>query len=80
MTRTCTILFTDGESRSFSYEKQQDASVVAKFLKEGLDRNTFAIEVDGQLLIFPMANIRSITLDPAPAELPSVVIHAAKSV
>ena len=79
MTRTCTILFTDGESQSFQYEKQKDASVVAKFLKEGLDRNTLAIEVDGQLLVFPMANIRSITFDPAPSELPGIVIHGAKS-
>jgi hypothetical protein len=51
--------------------------IVAGLVDEALDRNTISFEVDGQLLVFPMANIRSITIDPAPENLPRSVIRGA---
>ena len=80
MKRICTIVFTDGESMQVEFEKQLDASVVARELDNLLDRNTIAFKIDGNLVVYPMVNIRSITLDPAPAELPLSVIRGASVV
>jgi len=80
MKRICTIVFTDGESMQVEFEKQLDASVVARELDNLLDRNTIAFKIDGNLVVYPMVNIRSITLDPAPAGLPVSVIQGASVV
>ena len=77
MNHTCTIVFLDGECMIIEYEKQADASIMARLVDDALDRNTLAFEIDGQLVVFPMANLRSITINPSPVELPRLVIKGA---
>ena len=75
MKRFCTLNFNDGTSIQFAFDQQADPMVVAGLIDESLDRNTIAFEVDGQLQVFPMANIRSIAINPAPEKLPRSVIQ-----
>ncbi|NKB34874.1 MAG: hypothetical protein GKR91_17400 [Pseudomonadales bacterium] len=77
MKRTCTIAFNDGHSMKFAFGQQADDSMVGRLVDDALDRNSISFEVEGQLLVFPMANIRSITVAPAPAKLPQSVIQGA---
>ena len=43
---------------------------VADDLERALQRNSFAVEVDGRLIIIPHANVRFMEISPAPAGLP----------
>ena len=77
MKRTCTIAFNDGEKMKFEFDQQSDPMVVAGLVDDALERNTLSFEIGGQLVVFPMANIRSITVNPAPDKLPRSVIRGA---
>lgn len=80
MDKTCTILFNDGTALKLQYEGQLDPMTGAATLDEILRRNSFAIEVDGKLEVFPLANIRSITIDPSPDKLPANITRGATTV
>ena len=77
MKRTCTIAFNDSENTKIEFDQQSDQSTLAGLIDDVLDRNTLSIEVGGQLIVFPMANICSITVNPAPDQLPRSVIQGA---
>ena len=77
MKRNCTIAFNDGENMKIEFDQQSDQSTVAGLIDDALDRNTLSFEIGGQLVVFPMANIRSITVNPAPDILPRSVIKGA---
>lgn len=80
MSKTCTILFTDGESVTLQYETQVDPMIGAQLVEEVLSRNYLAFESDGKMVVYPTANIRSFTVDPAPEKLPKSIIRDAKRV
>ena len=74
MKRTCTIAFNDGGSQFFEFDQQVDLMIVAGLVNDALERNTIAFEIEAQLVVFPMANIRSTSINPAPEKLPASVI------
>lgn len=80
MTReSCVIHFMDGTTQSFSFESNtEDSFSVANEIHRFCDQSVLAFEIDGKLQFFPMANIKSIEVSPAPKELPINVLHGAK--
>ena len=77
MNKTCTIVFNDGETIKLSYDSQLDPMTGAALVDELMNRSTIAFEVDGKMVMYTMANIRSITIDPTPEALPKSVIRGA---
>ena len=77
--RYCVIRFTDGTSLKFKFvgEEVTDVSDAASRLKNILDARTLALELDGQLMIIPMSNIRAIEVVPSFEKLPDRFIKAA---
>jgi len=77
MSKICTIVFTDGESVKLSYDSQLDPMVGAQLVEESLNHPYLAFEADGKLVIYPMSNIRSVNIEPAPEKLPRTIIRGA---
>ncbi len=68
-----TVFFIDGTKASFRYPRQSgdDASSVLANVKKAIDADKIVLEVDGNLLVVPMRNIKYIQVSPAPPHLPS---------
>lgn len=81
--RGLTIHFMDGTSLSFDFPEQAPNEVARKLLIEEMARSPYLmISADGALLMFPVANIKSIQLTgpsdgSAAVELPAHVIRGA---
>jgi len=73
--RFITIHFTDGSKLSVTFPKQTDDSQIANRVQKALDANQFAIEIDGEMFVIPMNNIKYLQVNPAPEKLPSSVIQ-----
>lgn len=75
-----TVFFMDGTKVSFRYPKQAgtDASTIAANVKKAIDAEKLVLEVDGDLLVIPMRNIKYVQVSPAPAHLPSGVLRQAR--
>ncbi len=74
--RFLTIHFTDGSQLTITFPKQGgDLHQVADRVQKALDANQLALEIDGQLYVIPMNNIKYIQLSPSPDKLPEMVIR-----
>ena len=75
-----TVFFMDGTKASFRYPKQSgsDPATIASNVKRAIDADKLLLEVDGQLLIIPVRNVKYIQVSPAPAHLPSGVLRNAR--
>ncbi len=48
--------------------------LLAKRVQEAIAARQLAIEMDGQLFVIPMANVKYMQMSPSPRELPETVI------
>ena len=75
--RFLTIHFTDGSKLSMTFPPQTgDFSQIASRVQKALDTNKLAIEVDGELFVIPMNNVKYLQVNPAPEKLPDTVIRS----
>ena len=80
-TVNCTISFIDGEQLKIAWAKQEDAYLrVATVIEKILANESFAIELEGRLVVIPVRNVRTIEVRPAPDKLPDTVIRGARLV
>ncbi len=75
-----TVFFIDGTKASFRYPRQSghDASTVLGNVKKAIDADKLVLEVDGNLLVVPMRNIKYVQVSPAPAHLPSGIFRGVR--
>jgi hypothetical protein len=75
-----TMHFMDGTKLVVRYPKQAgtDAATIAATVKRALDADKVVFEVDGDLVIVPMRNVKYFHLSPAPDHLPAGVIKQGK--
>lgn len=74
-----TIFFTDSSKMTLTWPQQagEDPNIIAMNVRKALDQDKLAMEVDGDLIIIPMENIKYIQITPAPSELPQNVLKHA---
>ena len=73
-----TIHFTGDSKLSMTFPQQTDDShQIAAKVQKALDANQLAIEVDGEMFVIPMNNIKYLQVNPAPRKLPDTVIGSA---
>ena len=74
--RFLTIHFTDGSKLSVTFPQQTaDFNQIASRVQKALDSNQLAIEIDGELFVIPMSNVKYLQVNPAPEKLPDSVIR-----
>ncbi len=75
--RHVTFYFLDNTSLKLAWPKQgsKDPQLFAAQVKKSLQAETFAAEVDGQLMIIPMRNVKYAVVSPAPETLPAGIIR-----
>ena len=74
--RFLTIHFNDGSKLSVTFPQQSDSfSQIASRVQKALDSNQLAIEIDGELFVIPMNNVKYLQVNPAPEKLPDTVIR-----
>ncbi|MHC4744876.1 MAG: hypothetical protein ACYS8Z_23420 [Planctomycetota bacterium] len=70
-----TISYTDGTIQRFEYSRAEDMVNLVGLIEDILNSNQLAIEADGNMLIIPMQNIKTIEISPAPEKMPRYVIR-----
>ena len=74
--RYLTIHFTDGSKLSVTFPKQiKEFHQMAERIQKALDANKLAIEIDGELFVIPMNNVKYLQMTPAPEKLPETIIR-----
>jgi hypothetical protein len=74
--RYLTIHFTDGSKLSVTFPKQiEDFNQMAIRVQKALDANKLAIEIDGELFVIPMNNVKYLQVTPAPEKMPETIIR-----
>lgn len=75
-----TVHFIDGTRVSVRYPRLSgtDSATISAAVKRALDADKVIIEVDGDLLIIPMKNVKYFHLTPAPEHLPQGVIRGGR--
>ena len=75
-----TVHFMDGTKLAVRYPRLAglDATALAAAVKRALDAEKIVVEVDGDLLIIPMKNVKYFHLTPAPDHIPQGVIRNGK--
>ena len=75
--RFLTIHFIDGSRLSVTFPQQSDDfSQIASRVQKALDANQLAIEIDGELFVIPMNNVKYLQVNPSPEKLPDTVIRS----
>jgi hypothetical protein len=70
-----TVTFSDGTVQTYGLtESQGDATQMASRIKNIMESNFLALELDHKLLMLPIQNIRSIEVSPTPTKLPDTVL------
>ena len=80
--RHVTFTFLDNSSMKLAWPKQgsKDPQVFANQLKKSLEADRFIAEVEGQLMVIPMRNVKHVVVSPAPKALPQGIIRKARIV
>jgi hypothetical protein len=74
--RYVTIHFTDGSKLSVTFPKQTDMLYkIMSGVEKALDADKLAIEIDGELFVVPMNNIKYLQVNPVPEKTPETVIR-----
>ena len=76
---TTTIFFTDSSKMTLTWPRQagDDPNIIAMNVRKALEQDKLALEVDGDLLVIPLQNVKYIQITPAPPELPQNVLKHA---
>ena len=77
----CTISFIDGTQLKLEWTrpKEQDPRL-SEMIEKVLANKSFAVEIEGRLVIIPVHNIKTIEVSPSPDNLPVMVVSGAKMV
>jgi hypothetical protein len=75
-----TVFFTDGTKVSFRYPRQAgtDAASVVANVKKAIEAEKLVLEVDGDLILVPLRNVKYVHVSPAPQHLPFGVLRGAR--
>ena len=75
-----TVHFIDGTRVSVRYPRLTgiDSASIASAVKRALDADKIVIEVDGDLMVIPMKNVKYFHLTPAPEHVPQGVIRGGR--
>jgi hypothetical protein len=75
--RHAVIHFTDGTKITLKFPKQAgtDPLAIIKTVKRAIEADRILAEVDGELLIIPLGNVKYIHVSPAPEHLPQEVLR-----
>jgi len=76
---TATFHFSDGSRLVLRWPRQadRDPATLASRLRQALDGNQLAFNVDGDMLIVPMRSVKYVHISPAPPVMPSLVVTEA---
>jgi hypothetical protein len=76
---TATFHFSDGSRLVLRWPRQadRDPATLASRLRQALDGNQLAFNVDGDMLIVPMRSVKYVHISPAPPVMPSLVLTEA---
>jgi hypothetical protein len=75
--RFLTIHFIDGSKLSMTFPQQTgDFNQIASRVQKALDANQLAIEIEDELFVIPMNNVKYLQVNPAPEKLPDTVIRS----
>jgi len=73
--RNITIFFNDGSDLELTFPEQEgNPLLLGKRIQAVLDSKQLAFEIDNELLVVPMHNIKYLQLSPCPEMLPETVI------
>ena len=72
-----TIHFMDGNKVCFDFPEQTDSINISKQVESLLKDQYIMIEAEGSIFLYPLQNIKSIQVYPAPKILPSNLIKNA---
>ncbi|MBT7303106.1 MAG: hypothetical protein HN849_26480 [Victivallales bacterium] len=77
---TTTIHFMDGTKMSLAHPRQAagDAIQVTSAVRKALDSDKIVAEIQGDLFVIPVRNIKYVQVTPAPKELPQGVLIGAQ--
>ena len=76
--RNLTIFFTDGSDLSLTFPEQGgNPHLLAKRVQAALESQQMAFEIDNELLVVPMHNVKYLQMSPSPDMLPESVIVGA---
>ena len=72
--------FLDNSKLKLSWPKQgsKDPQIFATQLKKSLEADRFIAEVEGQLMVIPMRNVKYLIVSPAPRALPQGIVRSAR--
>lgn len=74
----CSITFMDGRETAFVWENNDENLMRATSILEHMLKNqSIALVVNGNLLIIPLNNVRSVLVNPAPGNLAGHIVHDA---
>ncbi len=83
-TRTVGLIvrFMDGSKMTLRYPKQagNDPATISANVRKALEADRLIVEVDGNLLFVPLANVKYLQVTPAPDMLPTNVLRNARLV
>ena len=69
------IHFLDGSRMRVEWQvRETDPTQLARRIREGLERDTIAFDVDDSLFVIPRSSIKYFQITPAPQALPDVII------
>ncbi len=74
------IRFMDGSKITLRYPKQagNDPTTIAANVRKALEADRLLVEMDGNLLFIPLANVKYVEVRPAPDVLPPTVLRNAR--
>jgi hypothetical protein len=75
-----TFHFTDGTKLTLRWPRQagSEPSEIAATVRKALESDRVIAEVEGRLLIIPVASVKYIEVSPAPEKLPKGVLLGAR--
>ena len=76
------IHFMDGTKVTFAWPQQasDDPSTMITRVRKALEMDKLAVEVQGDLFVIPIRNVKYVQITPAPAKLPAEVIRGGEVV
>ena len=74
-----TIFFLDGSKIALRWPQQElDPTTLASIVRKALESDRLMAEIDGELFVIPVKNVKYFQVSPAPDRLPENVLRSAK--
>jgi hypothetical protein len=76
-TRSMTITFTNGKKQRFEFmSSSEDPNVVARKMEKMLASGHLIVHVEDRVHFYPLANIESVEVSPAPVKTAGFIMQA----